>query len=104
MRAILCTLTALLIAVLMGPKVIRWLQQLQIGQTVRSDGPESHLSKSGTPTMGGLLILASITISTLLWADLTNRYVWVTLSVIIGFGIIGFVDDYRKVVRKDPKD
>lgn len=103
MRAILCTLTALLIAVLMGPKVIRWLQQLQIGQTVRSDGPESHLSKSGTPTMGGLLILASITISTLLWADLTNRYVWVTLSVIIGFGIIGFVDDYRKVVRKDSK-
>lgn len=103
MRAILSTLTALLIAILMGPRVIKWLQQLQIGQTVRTDGPQTHLSKSGTPTMGGLLILGAITISVLLWADLTNRYVWVTLSVIIGYGIIGFIDDYRKVVRKDPK-
>lgn len=103
MRAILSTLTALLIAILMGPKVIKWLQLLQIGQTVRTDGPQSHLSKSGTPTMGGLLILTAITVSVLLWADLTNRYVWVTLFVIIGFGVIGFVDDYRKVVRKDPK-
>ena len=103
LRAILSTLTALLIAILMGPRVIRWLQRLQIGQTVREDGPESHLSKSGTPTMGGLLILSAIVISVLLWADLTNRYVWVTLSIIVGYGIIGFVDDYRKVVRKDAK-
>lgn len=103
MRAILSTLTALLIAIIMGPRVIKWLQHLQIGQTVRTDGPQTHLSKSGTPTMGGLLILGSISISVLLWADLANRYVWVTLSVIIGYGIIGFIDDYRKVVRKDPK-
>lgn len=103
LRAILSTLTALLIAVLIGPRMIRWLQSMQIGQTVRDDGPQSHLAKSGTPTMGGLLILAAIVISVLLWADLSNRYVWVTLSVVVGYGIIGFVDDYRKVVRKDPK-
>ena len=103
MRAILSTLTALLMAVLIGPRMIRWLQQLQIGQTVRDDGPQSHLSKAGTPTMGGLLILAAIVISVLLWADLTNRYVWVTLSIVVTYGVIGFVDDYRKVIRKDPK-
>jgi phospho-N-acetylmuramoyl-pentapeptide-transferase len=103
LRAILSTLTALLMAVLIGPAMIRWLQSMQIGQTVRDDGPQSHLSKSGTPTMGGLLILAAIVVSVLLWADLTNRYVWVTLSVVCGYGLIGFIDDYRKVVRKDPK-
>ncbi|WP_218310011.1 phospho-N-acetylmuramoyl-pentapeptide-transferase [Alteromonas antoniana] len=103
MRAILSTLTALLIAILIGPKMIRGLQRMQIGQTVRDDGPQSHLSKAGTPTMGGLLILAAIVTSVLLWADLTNRYVWVTLSIVIGYGIIGFVDDYRKVIRKDAK-
>lgn len=103
LRAILSTLTALLIAVLIGPKMIRWLQHLQIGQTVRDDGPQTHLAKSGTPTMGGLLILAAIVISVLLWADLSNRYVWVTLAVVVGYGTIGFIDDYRKVVRKDPK-
>lgn len=103
LRAILSTLTALLIAILIGPKMIRWLQHMQIGQTVRTDGPESHLSKSGTPTMGGLLILAAIVISVLLWADLTNVYVLVTLFVVVSFGIVGFVDDYRKVVRKDSK-
>lgn len=103
MRAILSTLTALLIAIVVGPKMIRWLQKLQIGQTVRDDGPQSHLSKAGTPTMGGLLILFAIVISVLLWADLTNRYVLVTLSVVIGYGIIGFIDDYRKVIRKDSK-
>ena len=103
LRAILSTLTALLIAIIIGPKMIRWLQRMQIGQTVRTDGPESHLSKSGTPTMGGLLILAAIVISGLLWADLTNTYVLVTLFVVVTFGIIGFVDDYRKVVRKDSK-
>ena len=103
LRAILSTLTALLIAILIGPKMIRWLQTMQIGQTVRDDGPQSHLSKSGTPTMGGVLILAAILTSCLLWADLTNKYVLVTLFVVITFGILGFVDDYRKVVRKDPK-
>ena len=103
LRAILSTLTALLIAVIIGPKMIKWLQRMQIGQTVRDDGPESHLAKSGTPTMGGLLILAAIVSSVLLWADLTNRYVWVTLFVVTSYGAIGFVDDYRKVIRKDAK-
>lgn len=103
LRAILSTLTALLIAIVMGPKVIRYLQRMQIGQTVRDDGPQSHLSKAGTPTMGGVLILGAIVTSVLLWADLSNRYVWVTLAIIISYGIIGFVDDYRKVIRKDSK-
>ncbi|MCV2884884.1 phospho-N-acetylmuramoyl-pentapeptide-transferase [Aestuariibacter sp. AA17] len=103
MRAILSTLTALLMAVIIGPKMITWLQTMQIGQTVRDDGPQSHLSKAGTPTMGGLLILASIVSSVLLWGDLSNRYVWVTLAVVVGYGLIGFVDDYRKVIRKDSK-
>jgi phospho-N-acetylmuramoyl-pentapeptide-transferase len=102
LRAILSTLTALLIAILIGPMMIRWLQRMQIGQTVRNDGPQSHLSKSGTPTMGGVLILAAILVSCLLWADLTNKYVLVTLFVVVSFGTLGFVDDYRKVVRKDP--
>ncbi|TMM47743.1 phospho-N-acetylmuramoyl-pentapeptide-transferase [Colwellia ponticola] len=100
-RAIISTLTALFISLYFGPKLIRYLQKMQIGQTVRDDGPQSHLSKSGTPTMGGLLILASIVVSVLLWANLSNIYVWVVLFVIVSFGIIGFVDDYRKVVRKD---
>ena len=100
-RAIISTLTALFISLYFGPKLIRYLQKMQIGQIVRSDGPESHLSKSGTPTMGGILILVSITTSVLLWADLTNTYVWVVLFVVLSFGIIGFVDDYRKVIRKD---
>ncbi|WP_395344745.1 phospho-N-acetylmuramoyl-pentapeptide-transferase [Ningiella sp. W23] len=103
LRAILSTLTALLIAILIGPRMILWLQRMQIGQTVRDDGPQSHLSKSGTPTMGGVLILAAIITSCLLWADLANRYVQVTLFVVVSYGILGFVDDYRKVVRKDPQ-
>lgn len=102
MRVILGILTALMLSLWLGPKVIVGLQRLQVGQTVRDDGPQSHLSKSGTPTMGGLLILMAIFVSVLLWADLSNRYVWVTLVVIGGFGIVGFIDDYRKVVRKDP--
>jgi phospho-N-acetylmuramoyl-pentapeptide-transferase len=102
LRAILSTLTALFIAIFIGPKMIKWLKRMQIGQTVRDDGPQSHLSKSGTPTMGGVLILAAILVSCLLWADLTNKYVLVTLFVVVSFGILGFVDDYRKVVRKDP--
>ena len=100
-RAIVSTLTALFISLYYGPKLIRYLQKMQIGQTVRDDGPESHLSKSGTPTMGGILILASIVFSVLLWANLSNIYVWVVLFVVVSFGIIGFVDDYRKVIRKD---
>ena len=100
-RAIISTLTALFISLYFGPKLIRYLQKMQIGQTVRDDGPESHLSKSGTPTMGGILILASIVVSVLLWADLTNSYVWIVLFVVVSFGLIGFVDDYRKVIRKD---
>ncbi|WP_026957932.1 MULTISPECIES: phospho-N-acetylmuramoyl-pentapeptide-transferase [Aliagarivorans] len=101
-RAIVSVLTALVFGLLMGPKLIRRLQLLQIGQTVRTDGPQSHLSKSGTPTMGGVLILASVFLSTLLWARLDNPYVWVMLFVFGSYGAIGFVDDYRKVVRKDP--
>ncbi len=101
LRSILSVLTALIISLYFGPKLIRYLQNMQIGQTVRDDGPESHLSKSGTPTMGGLLILGAIVISTLLWADLENTYVQVTLFVVVSYGLIGFVDDYRKVVRKD---
>lgn len=100
-RAILGVLTAMSLSLYFGPKLIRYLQKMQIGQTVRDDGPESHLSKSGTPTMGGLLILGSVAFSTLMWADLSNKYVWVVLTVVIGYGIVGFVDDYRKVIRKD---
>lgn len=103
LRAILSTLTALFIAIFVGPSMIRFLQRLQIGQTIRDDGPESHLSKSGTPTMGGVLILFAIVFSVLLWGDLSNHYVWVTLFVTVSYGIIGFVDDYRKVIRKDSK-
>ncbi|WP_221076005.1 phospho-N-acetylmuramoyl-pentapeptide-transferase [Agarivorans aestuarii] len=101
-RAIVSILTALVFGLWMGPKLIRRLQVLQIGQTVRNDGPESHLSKSGTPTMGGVLIIASVFLSTLLWARLDNPYVWVMLFVFGSYGAIGFVDDYRKVIRKDP--
>jgi len=100
-RAIVSTLTALIISLYFGPKLIRYLQNMQVGQVVRDDGPESHLVKTGTPTMGGILILASIVISVLLWTDLSNTYVWVVLFVITSFGAIGFVDDYRKVIRKD---
>lgn len=102
-RAIVSLLTALTLSLWIGPKMIAYLQKLQIGQVVRSDGPESHFSKHGTPTMGGLMILASISISVLLWSNLTNPYIWCVLFVLIGYGIVGFVDDYRKVVRKDTK-
>ncbi|GLX81601.1 phospho-N-acetylmuramoyl-pentapeptide-transferase [Thalassotalea eurytherma] len=102
-RAIISTLTALTLSLYCGPKLIRALQRMQIGQTVRDDGPESHLSKSGTPTMGGLLILGAIVFSVLLWGDLSNYYVLTVLFVVVSFGAIGFVDDYRKVIRKDSK-
>jgi phospho-N-acetylmuramoyl-pentapeptide-transferase len=103
LRAVLAAATALLIGLAAGPRVIRKLAELKIGQAVRSDGPESHLSKSGTPTMGGALVLISIAATTLLWADLSNRFVWVVLLVMLGFGWVGWVDDYRKVVHRDPK-
>ncbi len=103
LRAILGILTALLISLVIGPVMIRKLSQYQIGQAVRDDGPQTHLSKAGTPTMGGALILLAIAISTLLWADLTNRYVWVVLLVTLLFGAIGWVDDYRKVVERNPR-
>jgi phospho-N-acetylmuramoyl-pentapeptide-transferase len=103
LRAILGVVTALGIALIVGPTMIRHLSFKQIGQVVRNDGPESHLSKSGTPTMGGALILVAIASSTLLWADLSSRYVWIVLTVTLLFGVIGFVDDYIKLVRQDPK-
>ena len=103
LRAVLAAATALLIGLAAGPWVIRRLAELKIGQAVRSDGPQTHLVKAGTPTMGGALILISIGVSTLLWADWSNRFVWVVLLVTLGFGWIGWVDDYRKVVHRDPK-
>ncbi len=103
LRAVLACATSLLIGLVAGPWVIRKLTELKIGQAVRSYGPETHLVKTGTPTMGGVLILISIAVSTLLWADLRNRYVWVVLLVTLGFGLVGWVDDYRKVVHRDPE-
>ncbi len=102
LRAILGTLTALVISFLAGPAMIRRLSFHQIGQTVRDDGPQSHLAKSGTPTMGGALILVAITLATVLWSDLGNRYMWIALAVTLAFGAIGLVDDYRKLVLRDP--
>ena len=101
-RAVMATLTALLIGLVSGPWVIRKLITLKMGQSVRNDGPQSHLVKTGTPTMGGVLILLGIFISCILWADLTNRFIWIVMIVTFGFGVVGWVDDYRKVARKDP--
>ncbi len=102
-RTIMSTLTALAIALLVGPSTIRRLALMKAGQVVRSDGPQTHLSKAGTPTMGGALILASIAVATLLWGDLHNRYVWVVLVVTLAFGAIGFYDDYKKLALKDSR-
>jgi len=102
-RAVMAALTALLIGLLAGPMVIRRLTELKIGQPVRGYGMQTHLAKSGTPTMGGVLVLLAIGIATLLWFDLSNRFVWIVLVVTIGFGMIGWADDWRKVVRKDPE-
>lgn len=103
LRSILGALTALVISLLIGPEMIRRLSFHQIGQHVRSDGPQSHLSKAGTPTMGGALILVSIFASTLIWADLRNRYVWVVLGVTLAFGAIGWLDDYKKLIKRESK-
>lgn len=102
-RSILGVLTSLAFSLLIGPLVIRRLADRQIGQAIRDDGPQSHLSKAGTPTMGGALILLSICLSTLLWSDLNNRFVWIVLGVTLSFGAIGWVDDWRKVVEKNPR-
>ncbi|UVA79032.1 phospho-N-acetylmuramoyl-pentapeptide-transferase [Pandoraea commovens] len=102
-RAVMASLTALVIGLSFGPMVIRKLAEMKVGQAVRTDGPQTHLVKSGTPTMGGVLILIGITVATLLWADLSNRFIWIVLLVTLGFGIIGWIDDYRKVVFKDPR-
>jgi phospho-N-acetylmuramoyl-pentapeptide-transferase len=102
MRAILGALTALVLSFVIGPRMIRKLSVNQVGQPVREDGPESHLPKAGTPTMGGALILTAIAVSTVLWADLENMFVWVVLFVTLSFGVIGYVDDYKKLVLQDP--
>src|SRR6185295_4993876 len=103
LRVVLAALTALLISFIIGPTMIRRLTAYKVGQAVRDDGPQTHLIKMGTPTMGGALILASVAITTLLWADLQNRYVWIALVPTLGFGIVGWVDDWRKVVHRNPK-
>jgi phospho-N-acetylmuramoyl-pentapeptide-transferase len=102
-RSLMAAMTALLISLVLGPKMIQWLKSLQMGQVVRTEGPQTHLKKSGTPTMGGVLIVFSMLISTLLWADLTNRGIWIVLFVTLAYGMVGWVDDYRKVVQKNTK-
>lgn len=102
-RTILSALFSLLITLSLGPRVIRWLSSAQIGQVIREDGPQSHFSKKGTPTMGGVLMLLAIIVSTLCWADLSNLYIWILLLVLLGYGAIGWVDDYRKLILKSPK-
>src|SRR5205809_2863761 len=103
LRVVLAALTALAISFIVGPAMLRRLTAYKIGQAVRDDGPQTHLIKTGTPTMGGALILVSVAITTLLWADLQNRYVWICLLTTLGFGAIGWVDDWRKVVHRNPK-
>jgi phospho-N-acetylmuramoyl-pentapeptide-transferase len=103
LRAVLACMTALVISFMVGPRMINWLTRMKIGQSVRDDGPQTHLAKAGTPTMGGALILVSIVITTLLWGNLQNRFVWAVLVVTIGFGVVGWVDDWRKVVYRNPK-
>lgn len=103
LRTVLASMTSLMISFMVGPAMIRKLTAYKIGQSVRSDGPQTHLVKAGTPTMGGALILISIAISTLLWGDLSNRYIWLMLITTLGYGVIGWIDDYRKVVERNPK-
>jgi phospho-N-acetylmuramoyl-pentapeptide-transferase len=102
-RTIYASITALIISFIVGPWLIRQLEAGQIGQSIRTDGPESHLAKAGTPTMGGLLIVLATVVPTLLWANLGNPYIWIVVFVTVGFGLIGFIDDYKKVVKKDSK-
>lgn len=102
-RGILGVLTALILSFVLGPVTIRHLTFSRVGQSVRSDGPQTHLAKAGTPTMGGVLILVVIIITTLLWGNLSNRYIWILIGVTVGFGLIGFADDYRKLVRRSSR-
>lgn len=102
-RSILAALTALLVGLFFGPVLIKWLKNLQIGQVIRDDGPQSHLSKKGTPTMGGVLIVMSVFVTCLLWGDLRQASLWLVLFVMLGFGMVGWVDDYRKLVLKNSK-
>ncbi|MCF6346007.1 MAG: phospho-N-acetylmuramoyl-pentapeptide-transferase [Thiomicrorhabdus sp.] len=103
MRAIMSVLTALILSFVIGPAMIRWLTRLKVGQTIRQDGPQTHLIKTGTPTMGGTMILFSVAMAVILWGDLTNHYLLIITLTMLGFGAIGFVDDYQKVVNKDPE-
>ncbi|WP_130536917.1 phospho-N-acetylmuramoyl-pentapeptide-transferase [Thiomicrorhabdus indica] len=103
MRAIMAILTALLLSFVIGPSTIRWLRRLKMGQAIRDDGPQTHLKKVGTPTMGGTMILFSVAMAVLMWGDLSNHYLLIVTLSMLGFGVIGFVDDYKKVVHKDPK-
>jgi len=103
LRGILSALTALVMAFLIGPVMIKRLNQYEVGQTVRHDGPQTHFTKAGTPTMGGALILVAVLLSCLLWGDLTNHFLWIVLFVTMGFGLIGGVDDYRKLIQKNTK-
>lgn len=102
MRTIMAVLTSLILSFILGPKVIRWLIRVKVGQSVRTDGPQTHLVKQGTPTMGGVLILFSVSLAILFWGDLTNHYLIIATLTMLGFGVIGFIDDYQKVVYKDP--
>lgn len=103
LRTIFAAVTALVVSLIVGPPMIRRLTHYKVGQVVRNEGPKSHYSKAGTPTMGGAMILVAVTLTTLLWANLQNFYIWITLAVTLGFGAIGYVDDYRKLVRKNTK-
>ena len=102
-RIIYAAVTAFLIAFVMAPWVIRKLQEIKLGQQIRDDGPKRHLAKSGTPTMGGILIIFAVVLSTLLWADMTNRYVWLVVVATVGFGAVGFADDYLKFIKRQSK-
>ena len=102
LRAIFAAMTSLVISLIFGPRIIMWLNSMQLEQAIRNDGPETHLKKHGTPTMGGALIILAVCLSSLLWADLSNRYVWIILFTVVGFGLIGWIDDYKKVVEKNP--
>ncbi len=102
-RTALAIITAMLLSLLIGPGIIRWLKQVSLTQQIRNDGPQTHLKKSGTPTMGGLIIIVSILLTLLLWGDLENKYVWIMLASLVGYGAIGLLDDYLKVIRKNPK-
>ncbi|MCI4625581.1 MAG: phospho-N-acetylmuramoyl-pentapeptide-transferase [Candidatus Magnetoovum sp. WYHC-5] len=102
-RAALSVITALAIVIFTGPKIIQWLRVLKFGQQIRDDGPKTHLTKAGTPTMGGILVIGSIVITVLLWGNLTNKYIWIMLFAIVSFGIVGFFDDYLKISRKNSK-